>query len=136
MVAEGTRKSMQANKGKDTGPELKFRKALWEAGLRGYRKNVRKLPGAPDVVFGRAKLAVFVHGCFWHQCPTCSRNLSPKHNSEYWRSKFTANVNRDIKNSEALRHAGYRVHVIWECELNSDVAHIVDQIKAALKAPV
>src|SRR5687767_15564066 len=78
VVAESTRRSMQGNRSEGTKPELAFRKALWQAGLRGYRKNSKKLPGSPDVVFGKSKLAVFVHRCFWHGCPHCQRNRSPK----------------------------------------------------------
>lgn len=108
---------MRANRSKDTKPELTLRRALWAAGLRGYRKNVRKLPGTPDVVFGRARLAVLVHGCYWHSCPTCARNRVPKTNAAYWEAKFAGNRERDARNLVALEVLGYRIHVVWECEL-------------------
>jgi DNA mismatch endonuclease (patch repair protein) len=131
FVAEATRKSMRGNRSYDTKPELRFRSALWAAGLRGYRKNVRKLPGKPDVVYGRAKLAIFVHGCFWHQCPHCARNRAPKANAAYWSAKFLANAERDARNVAALEALGYRVHVVWECRLK-DALKVVEEVAALL----
>jgi len=117
IVAESTRRSMRANKSVNTRPEVGLRRSLWHAGLRGYRKNDGRLPGTPDVVFGRAKLAIFVHGCFWHGCPTCTRNLTPKTNALYWSTKIAQNKERDERNRVALEALGYRVLVLWECEL-------------------
>jgi DNA mismatch endonuclease (patch repair protein) len=117
VVREATRKSMRGNRGTDTKPELLLRRSLWSAGIRGYRKNVAKLPGKPDVVFGRAKLAVFVHGCYWHQCPHCKRNLTPSTNSAYWAAKFQANRERDELQKAALEAADWQVLVLWECEV-------------------
>ncbi|RYG25801.1 very short patch repair endonuclease [bacterium] len=108
---------MQGNRGKDTKPEIALRKALWAAGLRGYRKNVTKLPGKPDVVFVRGRLAVFVHGCYWHQCPHCKRNRTPATNAEYWQAKFAANRERDARQQAQLEDDGWRVLVLWECEI-------------------
>ena len=108
---------MRSNTARDTKPELALRKALWAAGLRGYRKNVRKLPGTPDVVFGPARLAVFVHGCYWHSCPVCTRNRAPKTNAAYWSAKFAGNAERDARNAARLQAEGWRVLVIWKCEL-------------------
>ena len=131
MVAEGTRRSMQANRSVDSQPEVLLRTAIWGAGLRGYRKNPKGLPGRPDLVFTRRKLAVFVHGCFWHRCPKCSRS-SPRTNALFWSEKFRANVERDARNSEALEALGYRVLVIWECELKESLADQVEKVKLAL----
>ncbi|MGV3614500.1 MAG: very short patch repair endonuclease [Fimbriimonas sp.] len=133
-VAEATRKSMRANRGTETAPERRLRKALWADGLRGYRKNVRHLPGKPDVVFGRARLAVFVHGCYWHQCPHCTRNLTPKTNAAFWQAKFAANEARDGRNREALAAMGYRVHTVWECQMK-DMDALVAEIRGLLDAP-
>ena len=124
---------MQGNKGKDTKPELTLRRALWAAGLRGYRKNVSKLPGKPDVVYGRSRLAVFVHGCYWHQCPRCSRNRKPVTNAAYWAAKFEGNVARDVRNQALLEELGWRVLVVWECDLK-DVAATVARVAAMLGA--
>ena len=111
---------MQGNRSTETEPERILRSALWQAGLRGYRKNVRKLPGSPDIVFGPLKLAVFVHGCYWHRCPKCSRNIHPRTNSQYWKAKFKGNVAGDKSNTKALRERGYDVIVGWECDLKKD----------------
>jgi DNA mismatch endonuclease (patch repair protein) len=126
---------MQGNTSVETGPEIALRRALWAAGLRGYRKNVRKLAGRPDVVFGKAKLAVFVHGCFWHGCPVCTRNRTPKQNAAYWKAKVETNQARDVRNQIDLEAAGYRVLVVWECELKRDrLAASVERIRLALLA--
>jgi len=119
FVAEATRRSMQGNRSVGTQPEETLRKALWAAGIRGYRKNVKGLPGKPDIVFPRLKLAVFVHGCYWHQCPICTRNRAPKTNAAYWQAKFAANQERDERNAEGLRGLGYQVLVVWECQVKS-----------------
>lgn len=133
VVAEATHKSMVGNRSTETRPEQLLRKALWADGLRGYRKNVRKLPGKPDVVYGKAKLAVFVHGCYWHQCPYCSRNRLPKTNALYWEAKFVQNVERDKRNLVELQAKGYRVLVFWECQLKKGgVDDVVRQIREAL----
>lgn len=131
VVAEATRKSMRANRGTETQPERRLRKALWQAGMRGYRKNVRTLPGKPDIVFGRRRLAVLVHGCYWHQCPHCTRNRTPKKNTDFWAAKFAANAERDMRNRAALEGLGYRVHVVWECQLK-DVDPVVAEIRGLL----
>lgn len=120
VVSEATHASMVSNRSKDTRPEQALRKALWAEGLRGYRKNVAKLPGRPDVVYGPARLAVFVHGCFWHGCPLCGRRRIPKTNRAYWEAKFAQNAERDARNKAALEAAGYRVLVLWECQLRRD----------------
>lgn len=132
-VAEATRRSMRANRSSETQPERRLRQALWRAGLRGYRKNVRPLPGKPDVVFGRAKLAIFLHGCYWHQCPHCTRNRTPKKNAEFWAAKFAANAARDARTEAALRELGYRVHVVWECRLGNEDA-VVSEIQSLVDA--
>lgn len=134
VVREATAKSMRSNRGKDTKPEWALRRALWAAGLRGYRKNVKGLPGKPDVVFGRGKLAVFVHGCYWHQCPHCRRNRTPSTNAAYWQAKFEANRVRDERNVAELEAMGWQVLVVWECE-TKDVLAAVDRVRSFLSSP-
>lgn len=113
--SEATRNVMKANKRSDTKPELLVRKRLREAGLTGYRLQW-KVPGRPDVAWPGKKVAIFVNGCFWHRCPHC--NLpTPKSNVEYWVVKFERNKERDERNLRALEEAGWKVHVIWECQL-------------------
>lgn len=134
MVREATRKTMRANRSKDTKPELLLRKALWAAGLRGYRKHRRGLPGTPDLVYGPSRLAVFVYGCYWHRCSICTRNRLPKTNALYWSTKFAQNAERDARQQAALAAAGWRVLVLWECELR-DPAAAVERVRAALAPP-
>ncbi len=104
----------------NTKPEEKVRKYLFSKGLR-YRKNVRSLPGCPDIVLPKYKTVVFVNGCFWHQ-HDCGRFVWPSSNEEYWRKKITRNVERDNENYNMLSSDGWRVLVIWECELKKKVA--------------
>lgn len=132
VVSEAIHKSMSHNKSTGSVPEEKVRKALWKAGIRGYRKNAKKLPGKPDIVFGKAKLAVFIHGCYWHQCPTCTNKRIPKTNSLYWETKFRVNVERDQRNEEALVAKGYKVLIIWECEVKASLEDAVTRITSAL----
>jgi len=133
-VAPGTRKSMRSNRSRDTRPELALRRALWGAGLRGFRKNLRTLPGKPDIVFTKHKLCVFVHGCFWHGCAKCAerRNLRPATNRDYWQSKLHTNQRRDAIATESLQGAGWQVLVVWECEIKSSVGLAVSTISQAL----
>ena len=134
VVKESVRRSMQGNRSTETEPERILRSALWGAGLRGYRKNVRKLPGSPDIVFGPLKLAVFVLGCYWHRCPKCTRNIHPKTNSKYWQAKFERNVARDKSNRAALRKLGYGVMVVWECDLKRASEKVVARIRRKLES--
>lgn len=101
-------------------PEEIVRKYLFRKGLR-YRKNVRKLPGCPDVVLKKYKAVIFVNGCFWHH-HDCGRFVWPKSNEEYWRKKILRNVERDRANKAVLEEQGWRVFTIWECQLKKAVA--------------
>lgn len=101
---------------RDTAAELAVGAFLRELGV-GYRKNVRALPGSPDFANQKRRWAVFVHGCFWHQHTACKRATVPKANSAFWRDKFQRNRARDAKAISALRSAGYRVALVWECDL-------------------
>lgn len=107
---------MRRVKARDTTPELKVRKALTKLGAR-YRLHRKDLPGSPDVVMPGRRLALFVHGCFWHG-HDCARGARvPKQNRDYWVAKVGRNVARDARNAEALAALGWRVETIWECEL-------------------
>ncbi len=133
VVSEPIRKTMQGNRATGTSPEVAFRKALWAVGIRGFRKNVKKLPGKPDIAFIGKKLAIFVHGCFWHGCPECTRNIKPKTNAAYWQAKIESNQARDRANIEKLEAMGYRVLVIWECELKKGLEEAVQAVREALR---
>lgn len=103
----------------DTKPEEKVRKYLFSKGFR-YRKNVRELPGKPDVVLAKYHTVIFVNGCFWHK-HDCSRFVWPSSNQEYWIPKINGNVERDIRNYQILREQGWNVVIVWECELKKNV---------------
>jgi len=125
---------MQANRSV-SGLERRLRSALWRQGVRGYRLHPA-LPGRPDLVFSASRLAVFVHGCFWHRCPRCALRL-PKANAAFWKLKFEQNLARDGRASEALRAEGWRVMVVWECDVrrnDSAVARRVARKAAGLRS--
>ncbi len=102
----------------NTSPEIALRRALHALGLR-FRLHRKDLPGKPDIVLPRYKAAVFVHGCFWHRHPGCNVATTPKSNTQFWVDKFDRNVARDARSSELLESQGWRVMVVWECELVS-----------------
>lgn len=101
---------------RDTGPEIRLRRALHRLGLR-YRLHDRKLPGSPDIVLPRFRSVVFVHGCFWHVHEGCKFATEPASKREFWREKFEANRKRDRKNHDSLLASGWRVLIVWECAL-------------------
>lgn len=104
---------------KDTSPEIVVRRLLRSIGETGYRLHRTELPGKPDIAFIGRKLVIFVHGCFWHG-HSCQRGARmPKTNQDYWSRKIERNRSRDAKNVAALHAMGWKVLVIWECEINS-----------------
>jgi DNA mismatch endonuclease (patch repair protein) len=123
---------MRAVKSRDTGPELAVR-AMLRALAPGYRLNRADLPGKPDIVYGRRRLAIFVHGCFWHghDCPRGAR--MPKDNADYWRQKIARNRLRDASAVAALEATGWRVLIVYECALKDPVA-LRARLGAALAA--
>jgi len=110
--------NMSRIRSKNTKPEETVRRYLFSQGLR-YRKNDNRLPGKPDIVLPKYKAVIFVNGCFWHM-HNCSRARLPKSNLEYWESKIKRNVERDQRNYQKLSEQGWRVLVIWECELKNN----------------
>lgn len=129
---EAVRAVMQANRGRDTRPELALRSAVHALGLR-YRVNIRPIAGlrrTADLVFTRAKVAVFLDGCFWHGCP---EHLRPaKINKEFWNSKIAANRQRDQETDRRLKAAGWTVIRIWEHE---DPAAAARRVAVAIRSP-
>lgn len=113
---EHVRRSMKGNKRANTKPEQLVRTMLREAGFPGYRLQWKKCPGHPDIAYPGRKIAIFIHGCFWHRCPVC--NLpTPKRNAPYWEAKFKRNQERDEIVCAQLREEGWSVVTIWEHEL-------------------
>lgn len=100
----------------DSKPEVLVRKYLFSKGLR-YRKNVKSLPGKPDIVLPKYKTVVFVNGCFWHGHHGCKYFVMPKTNTDYWSSKIYRNIERDQENYSKLEVLGWNVITVWECEL-------------------
>lgn len=118
FTPEQRHKVMAAVKGRDTKPEILIRKLLFSLGYR-FRIQRKDLPGKPDIVLPRHKTAIFVNGCFWHQHPGCAASRIPASNTEYWAAKLSRNAERDRKNYALLREMGWRVIVIWECEIKT-----------------
>src|ERR1700675_774156 len=115
IVDSATRsRMMRGIKGADTKPEWRVRRRMHAAGLR-YRLRSRDLPGRPDIVFRRIRVAVFVHGCFWHQHPGCRLAATPGSNREFWAAKLSGNVDRDSRTETELKRLGWAVSVVWEC---------------------
>lgn len=122
---------MSRVRGKDTSPEMRVRRVAHSLGLR-YRLHRQDLPGRPDMVFPKHRVALFVHGCFWHRHPNCQKASNPKSREEYWQKKFTANVDRDTRVVSELEALGWRVTTIWECETKSSerIADILQEATA------
>ena len=109
--------NMSRIRSKDTGPEIEMRKALHALGYR-FRKNVRELPGSPDIVLPKYRTAIFVNGCFWHGHEGCSKFVMPKTNVAFWENKIQNNRQRDILNCQRLEALAWNAITVWECELS------------------
>ncbi|KHK00591.1 Very-short-patch mismatch repair endonuclease (G-T specific) [Desulfovibrio sp. TomC] len=121
-------------KGRDTRPERALRSLLFRHGFR-FRLYQAGLPGKPDIVLPRYKTIIFVHGCFWHRHPGCKRASMPASNAAYWGRKFERTVARDATNKRILEHMGWRVIIVWECELRS-LEREFDAFAAMIRRPV
>ena len=130
-------KNMRAIKSKDTKPEIFFRSSLHERGLR-FRLHVRRLPGTPDIVLQKYKVVVFVNGCFWHG-HRCHLSKIPKTRTEFWLSKISENMSRDVLVHNKLSEAGWRIGVIWECGIkhrsNQARTELIDEFVDWLNDP-
>ena len=132
FTAEKRSAVMARVKGRDTGPERAVRRILTGLGVR-YRLQRRDLPGSPDIVMAGRRLAVFVHGCFWHG-HACKRGArAPKANAAYWSAKIARNVARDAAAHAALEAAGWTVLTVWECELKDEAA-LASRLSGSLQA--
>ena len=124
--------NMSRIKGKDTEIEVAVRKRLFSLGYR-YRKNDRKLPGKPDIVFPKYKTVVFIHGCFWHMHSNCKIARIPKSNTDFWLAKLNHNIENDRKNKQLLEETGWKVITVWECEIKNDINVVTQKIIYALQ---
>lgn len=125
MTKEQRSKNMSHIRSKDTSIELKVRKYLFSLGYR-YRVNYKELPGNPDIVFTKKKIAIFIHGCYWHghNCNSRYAHVS-KSNTDYWNTKIQRNQERDKINIEQLEKDGWKVIVLWECEIKEDFEKVI-----------
>ena len=122
---------MSRIKGKDTNIEVEVRKYLFSKGYR-FRKNDKRYPGKPDIVLPKYHVAIFVHGCFWHRHEGCKDATTPKTRTEFWLEKFDKNVKNDQIKQEKLRELGWKVIVIWECELKRSFQETMDKVEKEL----
>ena len=123
--------NMSRIKGKDTKIEVEVRKYLFSKGYR-FRKNDKRYPGKPDIVLPKYHVAIFVHGCFWHRHEGCKDATTPKTRTEFWLEKFDKNVKNDQIKQETLRELGWKVIVIWECELERSFQETMDKVEKEL----
>lgn len=121
---------MSRVRGRDTGPEVRLRKALHARGFR-YKLHDKKLPGKPDLVFPGRRKVVLVHGCFWHMHGNCALARMPKSRVDFWSAKLHGNRDRDAVKQAELRALGWDVMVVWECELR-DLDAVVARVQAFL----
>lgn len=119
LTAERRSWLMSRVNGKNTSPEMRVRRVAHSLGFR-YRLHRKDLPGTPDLVFPKRRIALFVHGCFWHRHPGCKKASTPKTRTDYWNAKFTSNVSRDVSVIKKLNGLGWTVSVIWECQTKDD----------------
>ena len=118
LTPESRSRQMALVKSKNTRPEMAVRRMAYAMGYR-YRLHVRGLPGSPDLVFSKRRAVILVHGCFWHHHEGCSLARIPKSRQEFWVPKLNANRQRDERTMMELEERGWRVLVIWECELRN-----------------
>jgi DNA mismatch endonuclease (patch repair protein) len=130
---ESTSHVMSANRGKNTKPEILFRKKLREVGLSGYRLHWKKAPGKPDIAFPGKHVAIFINGCFWHRCPHCNPSF-PKINVEFWTKKFERNIERDKRKVEELERNGWKVFIIWECQIKKELSSCASEVENYIKS--
>ena len=117
--------NMSRVRGKNTSPEIKLRKMLSAAGIRGYRIHY-DLPGKPDIVFTKKRIAIFIDGCFWHKCPVDFQE--PETRKEFWMKKIQSNVERDKRTNKKLSDKGWAVIRIWEHEMRKDPEKVLKKI--------
>lgn len=134
-VSEAKRSEVMSSiRSEDTKPEWILRCGLHRMGFR-YCLHDRRLPGTPDLVFPKYRTVIFVHGCFWHRHEGCRRATFPKTRQDFWAEKFARNVERDARNRAELERAGWRVLVVWECELEDDTEATLERTARMICTP-
>lgn len=122
---------MSKIRSKNTKPEKALRSTLHKLGYR-FRIHKKELPGKPDIVLSKFKTVIFVHGCFWHYHEACSEGRFPSSNSEFWREKLLRNVEKDKKHQQACAELGWKVLVVWECEIEKRLPEVIRKIRSVL----
>jgi DNA mismatch endonuclease (patch repair protein) len=130
--AEQRRANMRAIRQKDTSPEMQIRRLLFSQGFR-FRLHVKSLPGSPDIVLAKHRVAIFVHGCFWHG-HGCHLFKVPATRTEFWMEKIGANCERDNRNEKKLLSDGWRVLTIWECALKGRCKRLTSDISSEISS--
>jgi DNA mismatch endonuclease (patch repair protein) len=135
LTPEQRHRSMAAIKSKNTTPERMVRSAMHARGYR-FRLHRRDLPGKPDIVLPKHKSVIFVNGCFWHQHPGCKEGRVPTVNVDYWRPKLIRNRERDVISHAALLALGWRVIVIWDCQVKKALmCSLIEDIEQQMNGP-
>ena len=124
--------NMSRIKGKDTKPEIAVRQYLFANGFR-FRKNDKRYPGKPDIVLPKYHTMIFVHGCFWHRHEGCKQATTPKSRTDFWLEKFQKNVQNDAKHIQELKNMGWKVIVLWECELEKQFEETMRNVIAEIR---
>jgi DNA mismatch endonuclease, patch repair protein len=124
--------NMSRIRGTGTAPERTLQRLLRVEGVR-FRANVKTMPGKPDIVLPAFRIAIFVHGCFWHRHRNCRFATSPKSNPQFWKSKFVRTIERDRENVRALRKLGWRSIVLWECAIREKPTAVRDKLQRAME---
>lgn len=127
--------NMSRIRSKDTAIEVMVRKYLFSRGFR-FRKNVAILPGKPDIVLPKYRAVIFIHGCYWHRHPGCKNCATPSTNREFWIKKFAETVKSDLRCRQSLEMAGWKVHVLWECEIKEDLDGLMAGLISKLRAEI
>ena len=126
-VSDQRSRNMSAIKSKNTKPEITVRKLLHSMGYR-FRLHRKDLPGSPDIVLPKYKTVIFVPGCFWHRHENCKYATTPKTRKEFWEKKFRENINRDNLNQANLLLRGWKIIIIWECQLKGDIKKLIREL--------
>ena len=124
--------NMSRIKGKDTKPEIAVRQYLFANGFR-FRKNDKRYPGKPDIVLPKYHTIIFVHGCFWHRHEGCKQATTPKYRNDFWLEKCQKNVQNDAKHIQELKNMGWKVIVLWECELEKQFEETMRNVIAEIR---
>ena len=132
ISAERRSWNMSRIKARDTKPEMLLRSLLHREGFR-FRLHAKNLPGKPDIVLPRYKTVIFVHGCFWHRHSECKNATMPSTRREFWEEKFNGNIRRDALNRLVLEEAGWKVFIVWECELKASASQVVEKLSRTIR---